>query len=79
MRGKGTITCCPHCGSTMGFYTMSNYLHVPHEMGFDGEERDNSSMYDQAEIEGGNLAYCMKCNRVICRISTLKKRNGIFE
>lgn len=78
MSKKGPITCCPHCGSTMGFYTLSNYMRVPYEIGFDGEQRDNSSMYENADIQGGNMAYCMNCGKAICRLSTIKKRNGIF-
>ena len=78
MSKKGPITCCPHCGSAMGFYTLSNYMRVAYKTSFDGKERDNSEMYDNAEIRGGNTAYCLECNKVICRVSTLQKRNGIF-
>lgn len=79
MKNSGPITCCQHCGSTLGFYILSNYMRVPHETNFDGTQLDNTGMYDQADIERGKIAYCMNCDKAICRISTLEKRNGIFE
>lgn len=75
MSRGGPITCCPYCGSAAGIYTRTTFVNVPYHMGFDGSERDNSDMYDQAErLLGGQTAYCQACGRAICRLSTLKKQ-----
>lgn len=71
---KKKITCCPHCGGTEGIYTLSTYKEVRYNLEFSGEEQFNGEMYDNATIYNGNLAYCQSCNKVICRLSTLKKQ-----
>ena len=71
---KKPITCCPHCGSTLGIYTMTDYLRVPYNVGFDGGEQDNGEMYDNATLRGGLLAYCQSCGKLICRLSTLQRQ-----
>lgn len=71
---KKRITCCPHCGSAEGFYTLSTYKDIPYNLGFDGKEQNNSEMYDNATVHNGLLAYCQNCGKVICRLSTLKKQ-----
>ena len=67
---------CPHCGSTEGIYTKSTYKNVIWGCEFDGKDQDNSNMYENVTIEGGNLAYCQDCNKLICRLSTLQKQWG---
>ena len=71
------VDCCPKCGSTEGFYTLSVYRNVRIEIGFDGIERDNSDAFDGCNVEGGGYAYCVECNYKIGRTSTILKRNGI--
>ena len=69
------ITHCPHCGSTEGFYTKTTYVRVPSLMSFDGKPQYNGEMYDNAEsCDGGRIAYCQSCERVICRVSTLQRQ-----
>lgn len=71
------ITCCPHCGSDDGIYTLTTYVDVPYMRGFDGEAQDNSEMYDNVRtIKGGKIAYCQNCYKAICRLSTLEKQWG---
>lgn len=68
-------TRCPHCGSTEGIFTKTNFIHVPYRIGFDGKEQYNGEMYDNSErIEEGMTAYCQSCGRAICRLSTLKRQ-----
>ena len=69
---------CPHCGSDEGFYTVCTYKNVRSYSGFLGEEKENSEMYDRANVEGGNNCYCANCERLICRLSTLIKKNKIY-
>lgn len=65
---------CPHCGSTEGIYTKSTFRKVFWYCGFDGEAQSNSDMYDMAIVEGGNMAFCQKCDKPICRLSALQKQ-----
>lgn len=75
MSRRGPITCCPHCGSTMGIFTKMTYINVPYCVGFDGEEQYNGEMYDNAEkFKGGAMAYCQSCGKPVCRTSTLQKQ-----
>ena len=79
---KKQIQRCPHCGSTEGLYTKTTYVNVPNCFGFNGEQRDNSEMYDNTEsFRGGETAYCQTCNKVVCRMSTLRKQwgEGVFR
>ena len=72
---RKTITCCPHCGSAEGICTRTTYIRVPYFMGFDGSEQENGEMYDNAaRTEGGGLAYCQSCGKIVCRVSTLIKQ-----
>lgn len=79
-RGENTgktkkIVSCPHCGSTEGFYTRTNYIGVPYRMGFNGEEKDNSEMYDNAlEYKEKRYAYCINCDEVICTAKRIHKQ-----
>lgn len=55
--------------------TKQTMIRVPWMAGFDGSEQDNSEMYDNTErIEGGGMAYCQDCGKVVCRMSTLRKQ-----
>lgn len=72
---KKPITCCPHCGSDSGIYTLTTYVGVPYNRGFDGSEQDNGEMYDNVtEFRGGKIAYCQECHKAVCRMSTLEKQ-----
>lgn len=69
------IDCCPHCGGSSGFYTKTTYVNVPYNWGWDGEAQCNSEMYDNAErYDGGRMAYCQDCNKIVCRFETLQKQ-----
>lgn len=75
MSKRKPITCCPHCGSTEGIYTKNTLVNVPYYIKFDGTDEFNGEMYDNAEtLRGGELAYCQNCDKVICRMSTLRKQ-----
>lgn len=65
------ITCCPHCGSEDGFYTLSDYINVRVRSGFDGREMENGEMYDGVDIRYHRYAYCISCDGVICNATTL--------
>ncbi len=60
------ITCCPHCGSKEGFFTRTDYIGVPYQHGYNGEELDNGEMYDKAlEYRTRRYAYCISCEKPI--------------
>ena len=71
---------CPHCASDMGVYTKYDLINIPYNMNFDGTEGYNGEMYDNAEkhIYKENV-YCQNCDKVICRLKTFNKINGIDE
>lgn len=72
---KKAIECCPHCGGVSGFFTKTTYVDVPYNRGWDGEEQDNSEMYDNVtKFIGGKTAYCQDCGKVVCRVETLEKQ-----
>ena len=71
-RMKKKIDRCPHCGGTDGIFRKMTLRNVRHFCGFNGEEQDNSEMYDDAVSLGGEMAYCQECLKPICRISTLR-------
>lgn len=75
MAKKKKITECPHCGSKEGFYTLTNYLGVPYMKGFNGEEKDNSEMYDNAiSCRTRRYAYCIDCGEKIGTAYQLEKQ-----
>lgn len=76
---KKKITRCPHCGSEEGIFTKATLKCVRHFCGFNGEEQDNSEMYDDAVQIGGEIAYCQECLKPICRMSTLRAQWGERE
>lgn len=65
---------CPHCGSDLGLYTISTYKNVICRIGFDGEEHDNSNMYENCIVENGNNMYCQHCDKIVFRRSTFEKQ-----
>ena len=68
---------CPHCGSEEGYYTKIDYLRVRADFDFDGNPiySSGSGIPNSAEERReGKLAYCADCDKVICRLTTL--RNG---
>lgn len=75
MSSRKPIMRCPHCGSTEGIFTKTTLVNIPFYVGFDGSEQFNGEMYDNAEgRRGGELAYCQNCEKVVCRMSTLRKQ-----
>ncbi len=81
MMEKKKIECCPHCGSTDGLYTKTTYVSVLYRFGFNNEPHYNAEMFDDAEVRGGETAYCQKCHRAVCRMNTLRKQwgKGVFK
>jgi hypothetical protein len=71
---KAKIEKCPYCGSTEGFYTLTDYLNVPYRYGFNGEDKYNGEMYDQADCHQKRYAYCMSCNAKIGTANQLLKQ-----
>lgn len=75
MAKQKKITECPHCGSKEGFYTLTDYLGVPYMKGFNGEEKDNSEMYDNTrEFHERRYAYCIDCCEIIGTARRLEKQ-----
>ncbi len=71
------ITACPLCGSKEGFYTTADYLNVRYMEGFNGEEKDNSEMFDNARIKGHRFAYCISCNQKIGSAEKFEKNTKL--
>lgn len=65
MKKMKKITACPHCGSKEGFYTETDYIRVPYMLGYNGEEKDNSAMYENAITKRKRDAYCIDCGKKI--------------
>lgn len=75
MANKKKITECPHCGSKEGFYTLTDYIGVSYKLGFNGEEKDNTEMYDNPEkYHTRRYAYCITCNEVVGTAYALTKQ-----
>lgn len=75
---KAKIQACPHCGSTEGYYTKIDYLRVRADYTFDGEPVFSSGggIGECAEVRReGKMAYCADCDKPICRLSTLRRKN----
>ena len=71
---------CPYCNSNMGVYTKMDLINIPHCMNFDGTEGYNGEMYDNAEkIIYKQNVHCQNCDKVICRLKTFNKINGIED
>lgn len=69
------ITRCPHCGSDEGVFTKTTFVNVPCYLKFNGEEMDNTEMYDNAEdVRGGAMVYCRSCRKTVCRLSTIMEQ-----
>ncbi len=68
------ITVCPHCGSEEGFYTTLDYIDVPYMRGFNGEEKNNIEMFDNAKIKEHRYAYCIDCGEKIGSAEQLLKQ-----
>lgn len=72
------ITECPHCGSKEGFYTLTDYIGVRYMIGYNGEEKDNSEMFDSPEkYHNHRYAYCVECNGIIGTANRLMKQINI--
>ena len=72
------ITECPHCGSKNGFYTLSDYIDVPFMYGFNGEEKDNTSMFDSVyKFKYHRYVYCIDCGGIIGTAYKLYKQIGV--
>jgi hypothetical protein len=62
------INKCPHCDSEEGYYTKTivsrtdffNFSNVPEGAGYNF-------------IRGGNIAYCLNCNRVIGKFEEIQE------
>lgn len=67
---RRAITHCPHCGSNSGLY--SAFTGVQYYK-FNGEPDG----YDETMGREGKTLRCRACQRIVCRISTLKKQQGV--
>ena len=60
------IVCCPHCGSTSGFYTKDFVKgRVQWNYNFEGGDADNTERYDYLDVREGKVAYCQDCDKKI--------------
>lgn len=67
---------CPHCGNDEQFYTKDfTYGPIRTFSRFDGEESDNSGMYDGARFRMGKIVYCEECNKKIARVEDMEVEN----
>lgn len=62
---KVPIKQCPHCGSEIGFYFRERYKGCNiFNLTYEGEDGDNSAMYDSAEItHRSKYTYCQHCDK----------------
>lgn len=59
------LTCCPFCGNEE-FYTKQQFRGgCWYNERFDGNEADNTEMYDGLLSYGGDKAYCNNCNKYL--------------
>lgn len=59
------LTCCPFCGNEE-FYTKLQFRgSCWYNERFDGNEADNTEMYDGLLSYGGDKAYCNNCNKYL--------------
>lgn len=63
------LTQCPHCGSTVGYYTKAQVSGtVIYRHNFDGSSGENGEMYDGLRHKGGKVAYCQDCDKRLFKI-----------
>lgn len=75
MANKKKITECPHCRSKEGFYILSDYIGVPYKHGYNGEEKDNSEMFNNPDkYHTHRYAYCIDCYKVVGTAYALAKQ-----
>ncbi len=70
------INVCPYCGSPDGFYYYFDAVNCVFRMGFNGEELDNSEMYDFSETRRRRYVYCNTCDRKIGTVNKFMKQIG---
>ena len=60
---------CPYCGNNKEYYTKDFVSgRVNYEYRFDGEEADNTGVYDSLRHTSGKYAYCSDCEKRLFRI-----------
>jgi hypothetical protein len=61
--------CCPHCGSTFGYYTKVRSKGLWHDnTRFDHITKENTEMHDNfIDIWESKWIYCAECNKKICK------------
>jgi hypothetical protein len=67
------MTECKFCGSPEGYYTKwSVYGSVVFGFTFDGEELDNDENHDLIHYRGGDIAYCINCDKRLGRVEEVR-------
>ncbi|WP_323086623.1 hypothetical protein [Providencia alcalifaciens] len=69
MKLKSGETSCKYCGNDYHFYVMyaiSGRTGIFH--GFNGEEVDNTHMWDAAKLKPLKTAYCGECHKSLGRV-----------
>lgn len=59
------LKCCPFCGNKEYYEKMKVSGISIYRSRFDGEEAENSEMYDGLYFNGSGRVYCSKCNRYL--------------
>lgn len=62
-------SCCPYCGGEEYYYRQSVYGYAFYNVRFDGEETDNSEMYQYLQHrEPYGEVKCRNCERVLGKL-----------
>lgn len=59
---------CPHCGASAGVWQKFEAIQY-----YDADGKPDG--YNNEPFSEGKMLYCNKCNKSVCRTSTLLKNN----
>ncbi len=64
MKLKSGKTACQHCGNSYHFYVMHVVSgRVGYFYGFNGDDVDNTNMWDGARLKPQKTAFCGECHK----------------
>lgn len=73
------LKCCPFCKSEEFYEKEYAKGSITYRMRFDGEETDNSTMYDNLDHYSSGRAYCDDCNRYLGNYMTDKLGKAAYQ
>ena len=63
---KKTLECCPHCGSTYGFYRCVSFSgNGRFSYNWDGSHGNDEDLHDGVRYKERKTAHCYECHKVI--------------